>query len=54
VHLSRADPEVDYDAFFAALRDAGYSGPLVFETEAEELPGSVEHVRPALRRQGLN
>jgi len=48
LHHTAYNPETDYPAFLAALTQVGYDGPFVFETNADELPRSVEKLRPLL------
>ncbi len=42
--------EVDWSAFFAALTDAGYRGPLCIEVEDRAYEGSLEDRKRALRQ----
>jgi len=54
VHHTRMEDDVDYDAFFGALKQVGYAGPLVFETGGpEELTRSLEQLRPVLGKHGM-
>jgi sugar phosphate isomerase/epimerase len=42
--------EVDWSAFFAALTDAGYNGPVCIEVEDRAYEGSLEDRKRALRQ----
>jgi sugar phosphate isomerase/epimerase len=44
--------EVDWSAFFAALTDAGYSGPVCIEVEDRAYEGSLEDRKRALIQSG--
>ncbi len=44
------ESEVDWSAFFAALTDAGYRGPLCIEVEDRAYEGSLEDRKRALRQ----
>jgi len=44
--------EVDWPAFFAALTDAGYSGPVCIEVEDRAYEGSLEDRKRALIQSG--
>ena len=45
--------EVRWGAFFAALTDAGYKGPVCVEVEDRAYEGSLEDRKRALRQSAL-
>jgi sugar phosphate isomerase/epimerase len=45
--------DVRWGAFFSALSDAGYTGPVCVEVEDRAYEGSLEEVKRALRQSAL-
>lgn len=50
LHHSFIDPETDYQAMFAALKQVGYDYAWVFESNAEELPRSKQKLDELLAK----